>query len=396
MFKEFRIKIVVVIISVLTVLFGGILIAIYIASYQKSIEYTNYMLNRLCSRDGFDILTNPKRENDYTNSSKYYLVFVGEDQSVIELYNDNSSGYSDQELSTLALSLLEMGEGKGTYHDFTYLIKIKKFGTYIAFSNDVFQNTYLDTLFNDILVLGGIGLILLLLISIWLSKWLILPLEAAFNRQKQFISDASHEMKTPIAIISSNADALEAEIGKNKWLEYIQNETLWMNKLINNLLQLTTIDSYVDHKSQKKLNFSELAKSIVLPFEGITYDKQIKLVDLIEDNIYIAGDSIQLGQLISILLDNAINHTEPGGTITVKLKKQYDKKVLSVANTGEEIPLSEQKLIFERFYRADKARARGKGNYGLGLAIANAIIHRHNGRISVSCKNQITTFTVVL
>jgi signal transduction histidine kinase len=396
MFKEFRIKIVVVIISTLTVLFAGILIAIYVASYHKSNEYTNYMLRRLCNRDGFNILIKPKRENDYLNSSKYYLVLLGSDQSVLRLYNDNSSGYSDQELSELAISLLENENKKGTYNDFTYFKKTKNAGTYVAFSNDVFQNTYLDTLFINILTFGFLGLILLLLVSIWLSKWLITPLEAAFNKQKQFISDASHEIKTPLAIISSNADALEREVGNNKWLEYIQNETLWMNKLISNLLQLTTIDSYVDYKSQKKINFSEITKSIVLPFESITYEKQITLVDRIDDNIYVAGDSIQLGQLISILLDNAINHTEPGGTITVRLKKQYDKKLLSVANTGKEIPPSEQKLIFERFYRADKARTRGNGNYGLGLAIANAIIHRHNGKISVTCKNQITTFTVVL
>jgi signal transduction histidine kinase len=395
MFKEFRIKIVVVIISTLTVLFTGILIAIYVASYHKSIEYTNYMLRRLCNKDGFNILIKPSRQNDYYNSSKYYLVFLGDDQTVLRLYNDNSSGYSDQELSKLAIALREKGDKKGTYQDFTYFIRAKNNGIYVAFSNDVFQNTYLDTLFVNILIFGSIGLILLFLVSVWLSKWLIIPLEAAFNKQKQFISDASHEIKTPLAIISSNADALEREVGKNKWLEYIQNETQWMNKLINNLLQLSTIDSYVDY-SQKKFNYSEIVKSVVLPFEGLMYEKNIQLVDLIDESIYIAGDSIQLGQLISILLDNAINHTEAGGKITVKLTKQHDKRVLSVANTGKEIPPSEQKLIFERFYRADKARTRGNGNYGLGLAIANAIIHRHNGKITVTCKNQMTTFTVVL
>jgi signal transduction histidine kinase len=395
MFKEFRIKIVAVIISILTILFACILIAIYVASYHKSIEYTNYMLRRLCNKDGFNILIKPSRQNDYYNSSKYYLVLLGSDQSVLRLYNDNSSGYSDQELSELAIALMEKGDKKGTYHDFTYFVRTKNNGIYVAFSNDVFQNTYLDTLFNNILIIGSIGLVLLLLVSIWLSKWLIIPLEAAFEKQKQFISDASHEIKTPLAIISSNADALEREVGKNKWLDYIQNETQWMNKLINNLLQLSTIDSYVDY-SQQKFNYSDIVKSVVLPFESITFEKNIKLVDLIDESIYIAGDSIQLGQLISILLDNAINHTETGGTITVKLKKQYDKRILSVANTGKEIPPCEQKLIFERFYRTDKARTRGNGNYGLGLAIANAIVHRHNGKISVTCKNQITTFTVVL
>lgn len=396
MFKQFRIKIVIVIISVLTVLFGGILIAIYEASYHKSIEYTNYMLNRLCSRDGFNVLIKPKRENDYYNSSKYYLVLIGSDRTVMRLYNDNSSGYTDQELGDIAVSLLDREEDMGKYKTFTYLVTTKRYGTYVAFSNDVFQNTYLDTLFNNILIFGFIGLILLFLVSIWLSGWLIKPLEAAFNRQKQFISDASHEIKTPIAIISSNADALKREVGENKWLGYIHNETQWMNKLINGLLQLTTIDSYEDYKSQRKINYSEIARSIVLPFESIIYEKQIKLIDLIEDNVFINGDSLQLGQLISILLDNAIEHTGAGGSITVKLKKQHDKRVLSVANTGEEIPLSEQGLIFERFYRMDKARSREKGNYGLGLAIASAITQRHNGRITVTSKNHTTTFTVIL
>ena len=120
MFKEFRIKIVAVIISILTLLFACILIAIYVASYHKSIEYTNYMLRRLCNKDGFNILIKPRRQNDYYNSSKYYLVLLESDQSVQRLYNDNSSGYTDQELSKLAIDLVEKGEKKGTYQDFTY------------------------------------------------------------------------------------------------------------------------------------------------------------------------------------------------------------------------------------------------------------------------------------
>jgi signal transduction histidine kinase len=396
MFREFRIKIVSIIMGVLAMLFVGILIAIYSASLQKSNEYTNYMLSRLCSRDGFDILTNPKVNNDYLNSSKYYLVLIGEKQNIKRIYNDNSSGYSDQELSKLAIVIKNRRQQKGTYKDFSYLVKRKKFGTYIAISNDVFQNTYLDTLFNNILIFGSVGLVLLLIASIGLSKWLIAPLQTAFYKQKQFISDASHEIKTPLAVISSNADVLEQEIGENKWLDYIKNETVWMNKLVNNLLQMATIDAYEDKKVRTNINLSEIVISTVLPFESILYEKNIKFNQQIAEDIYMMGDSLKLGQLTTIFIDNAIRHTSPGGNITVNLKKSWDKRILSVSNTGKEIPPYEQKLIFERFYRMDKARTRNNGNYGLGLAIAKAIVHSHNGKISVYSKNNTTTFTAVL
>lgn len=396
MFRKFRIQIIIVIMCVLTVLLTGILISIYTASSQKSIEYTNYMLERLCKRDGFRVLNKPRKNNDYYNSSKYYLVLIGHDFKLLELYNDNSSGYTDQQLGELAITLSQGTKKKGTFHNFSYYIHERNQGTYVAFSNDDFQNNYLDTLFDNILLFGILGLLLLLLASIWLSRWLITPLQIAFAKQKQFISDASHEMKTPIAVISANADALQREVGDNKWLGYIRDETLMINKLINDLLQLAIIDSGEDSKLHAKVNLSEIVLGNVLPFESIVFEKEIQLSEQIEKEIYVTGNCTKLGQLTTILMDNAINHTEPGGRISVILKQQRDKKVLTIANTGKEIPLNERELIFERFYRSDKARTRGNGNYGLGLAIAKSITDAHNGKISVICKNNWTTFKVVL
>ncbi len=396
MFRKFRIKIIIVIMCVLSVLLTCILTSIYITSSWKSRENTNYMLLKLSSKDGFEVLTRPRQGNDNYRLSQYYLVYINNEGTILKVYNNYSSGYTDEQLGSLAKTLSQEEKHKGKYQNFSYYYSRRASGTYVAFSNDEVQNSYLKSLLNEILIFGILGLMLFLVASIWMSRWLVSPLQTAFAKQKRFISDASHEMKTPVAVISANADALQREIGDNKWLGYIQDETQMMNKLINDLLQLAAIESGEGIDLHTRINFSEVVLGSVLPFESITYEKQIQLSMQIENGIYVTGDGTKLGQLTAILIDNAINHTEANGTILVTLKQVLDKSVLTISNTGKEIPIQERKLIFERFYRSNKARNRGNGNYGLGLAIAKSIVEGHGGRISVSCKNNWIVFKVVI
>ena len=396
MFKRFRIKIIAIIMSVLAILFISILLSIYFVSYQKSIVHTQQVLKKLCRKTGFEMLDNPRRSGEYFNAARYYLVLVGNDQTILKISNNDKSGYSDQELGNLALVFSRKEADSGSVGDLSYVKVMRKKGIYVAFVNNRIQSSYYSTLLYTIFIFGCIGLVLLLIVSIWLSRWLITPVETAFQKQKQFISNASHELKTPIAIISSNADALERETGESKWVDYIRTETTRLNCLVSDLLQLATIDSRSDKDMYKKLNFSELVMSIVLPFESVAFEKQVDLNEQIEDNIYVVGDSIKLGQLLVILIDNALNYSEKGGNITIKLVQHRDKKILTVSNTGEEIPISKQELIFERFYRVDEAHTREDGNYGLGLSIAKAITLSHKGKISVTSKNHMTTFKVIL
>lgn len=393
MFRKFRIKIIIVFISILAVVFAGILIAIYATSYQRSVEHTYIMLKQLGSISGFKKLSSS--DNGIYDASKFYLVRIMDNQ-VKKIANDKDSGYSDEALGKLATDIIQKKKHRGTVGSLSYAVNYKVKASYVAFYNNGYQTIYFDTLFYDILIFGGLGLLLLFLISVLLSYWLVKPVESAFMKQKQFISDASHELKTPVAIISSNAEALQREIGENKWLNYIHNETFRLNGLVNDLLQLATIETYEERKTYTKINLSETVMSIVLSFESIAYENQVNLKENIEENIYAAGDKIKLGQLTSILLDNALNHTEKGGDITVGLMQQRDKKILTVSNTGKEIPLAERELIFERFYRSDEARTRENGRYGLGLAIAKAITRAHNGRITVICKDNCTIFKVVI
>ncbi len=391
MIKRFRIKVTAIIMGVLTLLFIGILVAIYFASYQKSVDRTEAVLKKLCRKAGFELLDKPKNSSRYSN---YFLVLVGENKEILKISNDDS-GYTDKELGNMAAQLVDKRGMRGSVDNFSYYKIRRKTGTYVAFADNSQQTDYLNSLLYTMLFFGSFGVALLFLFSIGLSGWLVAPIANAFQKQKQFISDASHELKTPIAIITSNADTLEREVGEKKWIEYIRTEASRMNGLVSDLLQLAAMDSWENRNMFERLNLSELVLGIALPFESIAFEKQVNLNEEVENDIYILGDRVQLGQLIAILIDNALNYAQGNGNILVRLSQRREKKILTVSNTGEEIPACEREHIFERFYRLDKARVRENGNYGLGLAIAKSIAENHDGKISVTSKNHITTFKVV-
>ena len=245
-------------------------------------------------------------------------------------------------------------------------------------------------------IASGISLIAIYIISKKVSGIIVKPVNETFEKQKQFISDASHELKTPLAVIEANADVLENEIGKNKWLTYIQNETESMDKLINELLVLAKNENVDDIRCYEKFNLSNQIETSILMFESMAYEKQVKIVTNIKNDIFINGNKQDIEHVVSILLDNAIKHSESCKEIEVQLKKEKNSIILQVKNYGEPIPEEQQERIFERFYRVDKSRNRNEKRYGLGLAIAKSIVEKYNGKIKVECKDGITNFIIKL
>jgi signal transduction histidine kinase len=195
---------------------------------------------------------------------------------------------------------------------------------------------------------------------------------------------------------------LESEIGQNKWLGYIRSETRRMGRLVNDLLSLARLENNRENPVFSPFSLSHAAISILLPFESVAFEQGIYLDINIPERIQMNGSEEQMKQVISILMDNALQHTKPNGTVKVSLTSarsffHNDPHLkLTVSNTGDPIPPEEQKLIFDRFYRSDSSRERSSGHYGLGLSIAKAIIEQHHGTISITCENGWTSFHLEL
>ena len=229
-----------------------------------------------------------------------------------------------------------------------------------------------------------------------LSKIIVKPLEDTFEKQKQFISDASHELKTPLAVIEANADVLQDKLGENKWIDYIQNEIESMNKLINELLLLAKIENVDNIKEYTELNLSKEAQIILSMFESVAYENRVTIESNIDENIIFNANKEDIEHIISTLTDNAIKHTPEEKKILINLRKEKNEIIFEVKNMGDPIPEEEIEKIFERFYRIDKSRNRKEKRYGLGLAIAKSTIEKYNGKIEVDYKNEFTIFKVTI
>lgn len=238
-------------------------------------------------------------------------------------------------------------------------------------------------------------------VSLFLSRRLVRPVEESWKRQRQFVADASHELKTPITVLLADADILLSHPGdtigdQRRWVEHIRDEGLRMKELVGDLLFLARGDAAGLERPQDKADLTQVCQGCVMSFEPVAFEAGMTLDSRVAPGVTVTGNEEELRRLCAILLDNACKYGAPGGTVTVTLDRG-DRAVLTVHNTGEPIPVQAQAHLFERFYRADAARSREGGGYGLGLSIAAAIVERHRGKIAVhSASGEGTAFTVTL
>lgn len=323
-----------------------------------------------------------------------YTVLFNENGEVIQRTQLYDFGLSEEELNSLTDQALKSNKENGTIDSYLFLKVQKTTGTQIILRNiseDISANRQM--LVSSLLI--GLGaLAVLFIITLVLSRIVTQPAERAFTQQKQFIADASHELKTPLSAISVNAEVLKADVGHNKWLENIIQECNRMEELVLSLLSLAKLDACekkpVAFETQ---NLSVLCSETVLSYESFAYEKHIELISDISDGVTLPGIGTELKQLFHILMDNAFKYANEHGTVSVSLKKA-DKPVLAVSNTGHVIDPEALPHLFERFYRADSSRS-GEKSFGLGLAIASEIVKQHKGSISVTSRDGLTVFTVI-
>ena len=406
MFKKSRIKIVTAIMSVLVLLWIGTLTVIYAASYLEMSEQNRGMLKEhaehyvLAQPSGMPppSRSEPNVEKPHYSDmpsfqlSTFYTVAMSYDGKILEIKNPQQTVHSNDELEELARGLSVVDKATGVKNNLVYYAIDKGGYMLFAFKDNTIINEGMNTLFRYTLIFGGLAIILLFFVAVYLAKRIVKPLEESYQKQKQFISDAGHELKTPLSVISTNAEILSRELGNNKWLDNIQHENERMGVLVTQLLELSRVENALPITEQ--IDFSRLVRGEALPFESMAFENGHTLCCNIDENIRVEGNGTQLAQLVSILLDNAISHGDKETDIKLILKAEHGYADLSVINSGTEIPAEKRDMLFERFYRMDSVRNGDDGHYGLGLSIAKAIAVSHGGKISVRCAHGLIEFKV--
>lgn len=344
----------------------------------------------------------PQNQNEQPRifmDSIIYAIRLDENNNIVEIINHTPDDVNEEKIKRIVATIIEkkgheeMKISDLIFDDYSYLF-LKNGKSLIIMDNTNAKNIFIQTLTTSFIIFAILELVIIY-ISKKLTSWMIKPVIETFNKQKQFITDASHELKTPLSVIIASSEELENNPKEKKWLNNIKSESERMNYLITDLLEMAKSENGI--KEQYVIdNLSKAVERGVLTFESLIFEKDIKLDYDIQKNIMLLCDINQIKQLVSILIDNSIKHSSFKGEIIIKLKKEKGNIIFSVTNKGKEIPKEEREKIFERFYRADESRNRSDNRYGLGLAIAKNIVTNHSGDIQVNCENGYTTFKVTI
>ena len=329
-----------------------------------------------------------------------YTVQQETDLQIVSSFT--TAAIDDSVLVSVSPRVIQAADGSGTLDDvgLHYQKRTTDKATYIAFA-DVSSTSSWQSLALMLAVAAVVVLAVFFLISLVLSKWALRPVKEAWDSQRQFVADASHELKTPLTVVLANTSILlkhpEKSIAEqSQWVESTQIEAQNMQGLVNEMLELAQVESRTNVQHEP-LDFSDLVDVEVLQFESVAFERGCILEDDVSKGISIDGDALRLRKMTSTLIENALKYVDAGGTVGVRLSSDGKTAVLTIRNTGSVISPEDLPHIFDRFYRTDKARTSGTGGYGLGLAIAREIAGEHDGDITcTSNATEGTTFTVTL
>lgn len=393
MIKKLQKKLTKLLIFLLTIIWIGILLLILNSTYKnnlkdvkedvrsalREIKWKNFIRTQGTALDLEDI---------------GYCVFQIDDYKQPHILFQTFTNKTDEELLRYAKKYSLTWKKTHQTYKYIYIYKLRKKQLMLISSAPALQATIPAIVLCIFLLFGG--LILFTFSSRIISRWLTQPIEDMISSEKKFISNASHELKTPLAVIRANTQLLQKEISAdNKHLEYIHQETERMIVLVNKMLTLVRLDTAQNQAQPKRFRVDEALYDIIYPMESVAYEKKICMTSEIQEEMYIDGIEDQIQNLLSILLNNAISYTPEYGEIVIRAYIQAKKFYLKVSNSGDPIPEEIRDRLFERFFRADEARE-DNGHYGLGLSIARSIVANHGGRIRVDYEDHKNVFFVVL
>lgn len=407
MYKKLRTKIVAAMSLSLLALFIGTLLVIFLTSYHGTLAADRDMMTLYASaywENGNPAGSMesppemfPQRLPAGNPSSQFYSVELDEADSMVAINNEpRRSNLDDVAMVALALELKTRSRSDGIYGAWVYHWEARDGRTLVVLLDNTLVSDSTSALLKNALRFGAVMVLALLLLSFWLAQWMVHPLEDNDRQQRRFIADASHELKTPVAVIDTNAVLLRRDIGESRWLDNIEAENRRMGTLVGQMLALSRLEK--PNAVHDRQDLSRIVEGAILTFEGVAFEKGHALETEIVPGMTVEGDGEQLKSMLSILLDNAAEYALEGEPIRITLKKVHGSVALRVTNPC--LPLSDSKKehLFDRFYRADESRTGGteQSHYGLGLSIAKGIVEAHRGSIRADCDEGAFTVEVFL
>lgn len=403
MIRKLRIKLILAsmlsLLLVLTVIFG----VVGILNYKKIVTDADSILAILQENDGnFPVGKHPEKDPFFADDhprenprfspelpyeSRYFSVFLSEDGTVLSVNTGKIAAVDSATAIDYAQKVARTGVSQGFVGDYRYTTYQVGNETHIIFLDYGREMSSFRTFLFTSAGVGIIGLLAVLLLLIFLSGRIVKPFLESYEKQKQFITDAGHELKTPLTIIDADAEVLEMDMGENEWLRDIQTQTKRLAELTNSLILLSRME---EQPETEKIEFpiSDLVEETAETFQALAKTQNKTISAQIQPMLSMNGDEKSIRQLVTILLDNAIKYSEDGGRIEITLKKQKNMIYLSVFNTVKSISKESLPHLFDRFYRADKSRNSKTGGYGLGLSIASAIVNAHKGKIWAATQDE--------
>ena len=419
MIRDLRKKFILVAMLSTMLVLTAIMGVVNFSNYREMLDRADEMTALLEQNDGKfpeepsrheqdDTETPPaKPENDEKNKSRfsvetpfetrYFTVTVDENGEVTDCDLDRIAAVDEETAEEYTQTAQQKNKTTGFQGIYRYRVTETEDGAKYVFLDCRREISNFRTVLVTTISVSLLGLAAVFVLVVIFSRMVFRPVEESIQKQKRFITDASHELKTPLTIIDANTEVMEMESGESQWTKSTRKQIQRLSGLVQQLVTLSRLDEEKGLEEKCEFNLSEAVSECVQPYESLAQTREKNLTLNIEEDITYTGDERSIRQLAGILMDNAVKYSSENGNITLTLKKKGKKIFLEVYNDADDLPQGKLDVLFERFYRLDSSRNSGTGGSGIGLSVAKAIVQAHKGKITAENKNgRGLTITVIL
>lgn len=404
MIKKLRFKIIIVMMIAVVVVLSVIIGGINIKNYHDLTKRADSTIEILKMNDGkFPQKPMPGNNNPFEMSpelpfeSRFFTITYNESNEVMEVNIDKVASINKDEAIEYGNKAIKNKKNKGFMDSYRFLVFEKENQeTMIIFLDCNRELDSFSKVLNTSIIISVIGVCVVFVLVLIFSKIVTKPVVQTYQKQKSFITDASHELKTPLTIINASCEILEYNDQNNEWIKTIKDQTKRLTDLTNKLVFLSKMDEESKKAMMTDFSLSEVMNEVITSYLPLSVTTNKKIVYNILPNVSMNGDLLMIKEMLNLLIDNAFKYASNNSDININLKTQGKSKIIIISNLAENLPSGDLKILFDRFYRLDSSRNSETGGHGIGLSVVKAIVELHKGKITIFSDGKEITFTITL